>query len=173
MKTEIVSEKIIEDMIFLVRGEKVIVDRDIAKLYCVPTKVLNQAVKRNKKRFPDEFILQLTKNEKNGLVTICDRFKSLKHSTVNPYAFTEHGVAMLSSVLNSEKAIQINVAIIRTFIKLRQLVDSNKEIGQKISQLERKYEHHDFQIQKLFDKVREIPLLQEDKSKRVKGFIKE
>ena len=170
MKIEIVSEKMIEGMIFLVRGQKVIIDRDLAKLYCVHTKVLNQAVKRNHKRFPDDFILQLTKIEKNGLVTICDRFKTLKHSTVNPYAFTEHGVAMLSSVLNSEKAIQINIAIIRTFVKLRQLVDTNKEIAQKISQLERKYEHHDFQIQKLFDRVREIPLLARRKIYENKRF---
>ena len=115
----------------------------------------------------------MTENEKNELVTICDWFKSLKHSAANPYAFTEHGVAMLSSVLNSEKAIQINIAIIRTFIKLRQLVDTNKEVAQKISQLERKYEHHEFQIQKLFDRVREIPLQREEKSTKIKGFIKE
>ena len=170
MKMEIVSEKTIEGMIFLVRGQRVIIDRDIAKLYGVPTKVLNQAVKRNRKRFPNDFILQLTKNEKDELVTVCDRFKVLKHSTVNPYAFSEHGVAMLSSVLSSEKAVQVNIAIIRTFIKLRQLVDTHKEIAQKISQLERKYEHHDFQIQKLFDKVREIPLLSEEKTLKVKGF---
>ena len=173
MGIEIVSERSIEKMIFVVREQKVIIDRDIAKLYGVPTKALNQAVKRNTKRFPDEFVIQLTNKEKNELVTLCDRFNSLKHSSVNPYAFTEHGVAMLSSVLNSEKAVQVNIAIIRTFIKLRQLIDTNREVAQKISQLERKYDHHDFQIQKLFDKVRSIPLLQEEKRPRVKGFQKE
>ena len=109
MKIEIVSEKMIEGMIFLVRGQKVMIDKDIADLYCVPTKALNQAVKCNIKRFPDDFIIQLTKHERDELVTICDRFNTLKHSTVNPYAFTEHGVAMLSSVLNSEKTVQINI----------------------------------------------------------------
>ena len=87
-----------------------------------------------------------------------------------PYAFTENGVAMLSSVLKSKRAIEVNIQIMRTFTMLRRLIDTNKEIAQKISQLERKYEHHDFQIQKLFDKVREIPLLREEKTTKVKGF---
>jgi len=90
-----------------------------------------------------------------------------------PYAFTENGVAMFSSVLKSKRAIEVNIHIMRTFTMLRRLIDTNKEVAQKISQLERKYEHHDFQIQKLFDKVREIPLLREEKSTKVKGFIKE
>ena len=90
-----------------------------------------------------------------------------------PNVFTEQGIAMLSSVLNSEKAIQINIGIMRVFVRIRHLIDTNREVAQKISQLERKYEHHDFQIQKLFDKVREIPILREEKSAKIKGFIKE
>jgi len=172
---EIVSEKMIEDMILLVRGEKVIVDRDIARLYGVPTKVLNQAVKRNIKRFPPDFMLQMTDNElKNWRAQIVTSNSSDKMGLRRaPYLFTEQGIAMLSSVLNSEKAVQINIGIMRVFVRLRHLIDTHHEIAQKISQLERKYDHHDFQIQKLFDRVREIPLLQEEKSKKVKGFIKE
>ena len=172
MTTEIVSEKIIEDMILLVRGVKVIVDRDIARLYGVSTKVLNQAVKRNIKRFPADFMLQMNEQEfKNWRSQIVTSNLSAKMGLRRkPYLFTEQGIAMLSSVLNSEKAIQINISIMRVFVRLRHFIDSHREIAQKISQLERKYEHHDFQIQKLFDKVREIPLLREEKTTKVKGF---
>jgi hypothetical protein len=98
-----------ETMIFTLRGKKVMVDYDLALLYEVPTKALKQQVKRNHFRFPEDFTFELSRNEKNELVTNCDRLKKLKHSSVNPYAFSEQGVAMLSSVLNSEKAILINI----------------------------------------------------------------
>ncbi len=96
----------IKNMIFSFRGEQVMIDRDLAELNGVKTKVLNQAVKRNIERFPDDFSFQLTDNERNELVTNCDRFKNLKHSSINPYAFTEQGVAMLSAVLRSETAVK-------------------------------------------------------------------
>lgn len=113
MTNEIVS---IEPRILTLRGQKVMLDRDLAELYGVPTYRLNEAVKRNSKRFPAHFMFQLSRQEKQELIANCDRFKTLKHSTVLPYAFTEHGVAMLSSVLNSERAIQINIQIIDAFI---------------------------------------------------------
>ena len=174
MTTSIISEKIVEDMIFPARGQKVIVDRDIARLYGVTTGSLNQAVKRNIRRFPSDFMFQMNEREfqnwKSQIVISNSSAKmSIRHK---PYVFTEQGIAMLSSVLNSEKAVQINIGIMRVFIRLRHLLDTHKEIAQKIAQLEQKYEHHDFQIQKLFDKVRDIPLLQEEKSTKVKGFMK-
>ncbi len=113
-------ESIISKILFL-RGEKVILDRDLAELYGVPTKALNQAVNRNERRFPSDFMFRLTKKEKDGLVTICDRFKSLKHSSVLPRAFMEQGVAMLSSVLNSERAILLGffTCLIYLFARLQ------------------------------------------------------
>lgn len=114
------TTSLIEDRIFTIRGQKVMIDRDLAELYGVKTMVLNQAVKRNIKRFPDDFMFKLNNSEFKELITNCDRLASLKHSPTTPYAFTEQGVSMLSSVLNSEKAIIVNVEIIRAFVRLRQ-----------------------------------------------------
>jgi len=137
--TTLIPLKIIENKIFVIRGHKVMIDRDLAELYGVLTKVLNQAVKRNIKRFPDEFMFQLNNNEKNELVTNCDRFKKLAHSSSNPYAFTEHGVDMLSSVLNSEKAIAINIQIIKAFVKLREIALTHKELAGRLDELEKSF----------------------------------
>ena len=112
----VIPEETIQSKILLIRGKKVMLDRDLAALYEVPTKALNQAVKRNSERFPEMFMFRLRKSEKEELVTICDRFKSLKHSTSLPSAFTEQGVAMLSSVLSSKRAIKVNIQIMITFI---------------------------------------------------------
>jgi ORF6N domain len=111
MKDALVPTEHIDRAIFAFRGQKALLDRDIAVLYQVTTKVLNQAVKRNSSRFPDDFMFQLSRKETDELVTNCDRFKSLKHSSSLPYAFTEQGVAMLSSVLNSERSIEVNIQI--------------------------------------------------------------
>lgn len=132
--TAIIPIQIIENKIFIIRNQKIMIDRDLAALYGVETKRLNEAVKRNIKRFPAEFMFQLNDNEKKELVANCDRFKVLIHSTSNPYAFTEHGVLMLSSVLNSEKAIQVNIQIIKVFNKLRQIA---LEPVQEISELKK------------------------------------
>ena len=118
MKVEIAKQEI-ESRIFTIRGMQVMLDRDLACLYLVTTKVLNQAVKRNILRFPEDFMFQLTAIEKIELVTNCDRLEKLKHSTALPFVFTEHGVAMLSSVLRSEAAIEINISIMRTFVQFR------------------------------------------------------
>jgi phage regulator Rha-like protein len=135
--TNIIPVEVIENKIFVIHGHRVMIDRDLAELYGVQTKVLNQTVKRNIKRFPPEFMFQLNNNEKNELVTICDRFKKLTHSTSNPYVFTEHGVSMLSSVLNSEQAIAINIQIIKAFVKLREFALTHKEMAQRLDELER------------------------------------
>jgi hypothetical protein len=112
-------------------------DRDLADLYGVSTKALNQAVKRNGRRFPPDFMFQLSKEEKGELVTNCDRFKKLKHSSVLPRAFTEQGVAMLSSVLKSQRAIEVNIAIMRTFVRLREMLASHSELARKLAAFKR------------------------------------
>ena len=166
MSTVLISTETIETRIFLIRGKKVMIDADLSKLYEVQTKVLNQSVKRNIKRFPEDFMFQLTKCERDELVTICDRFEKLKHSTSLPYAFTEQGVSMLSSVLNSERAIMVNIQIMRTFTKLREMIESNKELKKKIDDLEKKYDSR-FQI--VFEVIKKL-IEPEMKPKRKVGF---
>lgn len=131
--------EIIENRIFIFRETKVMIDRDLAELYDVKTYRLNEAVKRNIKRFPPEFMFQLNDNEKNGLIANCDRFKTLIHSTSNPYVFTEHGIVMLASVLNSDRAIAINVQIVKAFVKLREMALAHNNINQRLDELENKF----------------------------------
>ena len=130
-----------ETMIFRFRGYKVMVDADLALLYDVPNKTLKQQVKRNIDRFPPDFMFELSKNEKDELVTNCDRLAGLKHSSVNPLVFTEQGVAMLSSVLRSEKAIQINIEIMRAFARYRALLKEKDELKKDIKKLDEKINH--------------------------------
>ncbi len=132
MKVEIVKQEI-ETRIFTIRRMQVMLDRDLAYFYQVTTKALNQAVKRNILRFPEDFMFQLTTIEKIELVTNCDRLEKLKHSTALPFVFTEHGVAMLSSVLRSEAALEINISIIRTFVQFRNDIESGKILLQRLS----------------------------------------
>ncbi len=127
-----------ETLIFQFRGVKVIVDTDLATLYGVPTKRLKEQVKRNIARFPSDFMFELTKIEKDELVANCDRLASLKHSSINPLVFTEQGVSMLSSVLNSEKAIQINIEIMRAFARYRAFLNENVELRKEILKLDAK-----------------------------------
>ena len=131
-----------EQLIFHFRGMKVMVDADLAVLYDTSTKALKQQVKRNLNRFPTDFMFELTLAETNELVTNCDRLSGLKHSSIKPMVFTEQGVAMLSSVLRSEKAIQINIEIMRAFARYRSLLNENEELK--------------FEIQKLDEKVNSI-----------------
>jgi len=156
----------IEKAIFLIRGMKVMIDADLASLYGVPTKVLNQAVTRNIKRFPLDFMFRLTKMEKDELVTNCDRLQHLKHSSALPRAFTEQGVAMLSSVLNSERAIDVNIEIMRAFSKLRQMISTHEELKKKIESMEKKYDEN-FKI--VFEALKQL-LDTDDKPKRRIGF---
>ena len=140
---DIVQTKvIIKNCIYTIRGQKVMIDRDLAELYGVKTYRLNEAVKRNIKRFPEDFMFKLTKEELNELIANCDNLENLKYSPTTPNAFTEQGVSMLSSVLNSERAIAINVEIIRTFVQLRQFAIENKELAQRLSELERYFMQH-------------------------------
>ena len=130
-----------ETLIFHFRGLKVMIDTDLATLYGVTTKVLKQQVKRNIGRFPEDFMFELSNEEKYELVTNCDRLSNLKHSSVNPMVFTEQGVAMLSSVLRSEKAIQINIEIMRAFARYRAFLKENEELREEIKALDDKLNH--------------------------------
>lgn len=126
------------------------IDRDLAEMYQVETKVLNQAVKRNIERFPEMFRFQLTNNEKNELVTNCDRFETLKHTSNNPYAFTEQGVAMLSAVLRSNVAIKTSIQIISAFVEMRKVLASHNGLLQKMEGIERKQIETDQKFEKVF-----------------------
>ena len=152
----LVPYEVVEQKIFLIRGKRVMIDRDLAELYGVETKYLNRQVKRNKGRFPDEFMFQLAPVEKDELVTNWHRFQSLKHSSILPYAFTEHGVAMLASVLNSERAVKISIVIIKAFVKLREILSTHKELAHKLKELEHKIEGHDEDIQTIFKTIRKL-----------------
>lgn len=145
----------IEQAIHLIRGEKVMLDRDLAALYEVPTKTLNQAVKRHHERFPADFMFQLTKEE---AVSIRLRSQSVtlkrgQHLKYRPHAFTEHGILMLSSVLNSDRAVQVNIEIMRAFVNLRRMLTSNVELAGKLRELESKY---DRQFKVVFDAIRRL-----------------
>lgn len=171
---EVIATRIIE-----LRGKKVMLDRDLAKLYGVKIKRLNEQVKRNRKRFPDDFMFQVIKEEINSLrsqnVTLNSRsqFATLKQGQnikYLPYVFTEQGVAMLSSVLNSEKAIQVNILIMRAFTKLREILLTHKELAVKIEALEKKYAEHDQTIKAIFEAIKQLlepPLVKE---KKIIGF---
>jgi hypothetical protein len=165
-KSLIPKERIIQK-IFVIRGQKVMLDSDLAVLYGVETKVLNQAVKRSATRFPKDFVFQLTKEEvenlKSQIVT-----SSLGHGGRRklPLVFTEHGVLMLSSVLKSERAVSVNIQIVRTFIKLREMLSKYKDLREKIEGIEKKYDHR-FKV--VFDTLKQL-LKEEDKPKNKIGF---
>jgi len=166
-----IPQETIEQKIFLIRRHKIMLDRDLARLYGVETKYLNRQVRRNIERFPEEFMFKLTREEKDELVTICHRLKTMKHSSTSPYAFTEHGVAMLASVLKSEKAVKISIVIIKAFVRLRQILSTHKELAHKLNQLERKIEKHDVEIKAIFDAIRELMIPPKKPRKRT-GFYK-
>ena len=153
---EIVAREAIESKIHLVRGKKVMLDRDLAGLYEVETRVLNQAVKRNIERFPDDFMFQLTADEaeaSRSQFVILKRGQNIKYL---PYAFTENGVAMLSSVLKSDRAIQVNIQIMRAFVRIRNMVIDNAELRKAIRNIEQRLGVHDRQIQIAFEALKSI-----------------
>jgi len=154
--TQLVPVERVERLIRLARGEKVLLDADLAMLYGVTTGNLNKAVKRNLRRFPSDFMFQLTDEEAAGLIFQTGISKQRGGRRHNPYAFTEQGVAMLSSVLRSERAVQVNVAIMRAFVSLRRMLAGNEALARKLAELERRLEGHDQAIKSLFDAIREL-----------------
>lgn len=143
----------VQQRIFTIRGQQVMIDRDLSELYGVETKALNQAVKRNAERFPAEFCFRLTKEEKNELVTNCDRFESLKHSSTMPYAFTEQGVAMLSAVLRSATAVQVSIKIMQAFVAMRRLLASHEPLLQRLDTLEKRQIGHEINTDARFEQI--------------------
>lgn len=154
------SQQHIENRIFTIRGKQVMFDRDLAEMYQVEVKRLNEQVKRNIDRFPETFRFQLNSQEKDELVANCDRFESLKHSTVNPYAFTEQGVAMLSAVLRSEIAVKVSIQIMNAFVELRKLVGQETLQHLRLSSIENKLIEHDQKFNKLFSALENSELPQ-------------
>lgn len=143
--------------ILTIRGKNVMIDADLADLYGVETRALNQAVRRNRDRFPNEFMFQLTGAEKQEVITKCDHLRRLKFSPTLPYVFTEHGALMLSSVLNSPAAVEVSIQIVRVFIRLREAIrSSHKELRRRLAALEQKYDAQDVQIQEIFAAIRAL-----------------
>ena len=162
---ELIPVEIIERKIFMIRGHKVMLDSDLASLYGIGTRVLNQAVKRNIERFPDDFMFSLTRNE---IMRMSQVVTSLKFSK-NINVFTEQGVAMLSSVLRSKKSVQVNIAIMRTFVKLRRILSGHKELAFKLAELEKKIEKHDSEIGGIFEAIRQL-MRTPDEYRKITGF---
>jgi phage regulator Rha-like protein len=170
------SVKEIGRRIFFVRDHRVMMDSDLADLYGVLTKQLNLAVRRNEDRFPGDFMFQLTQDEYEFLRSQIATLETGRgrHRKYLPHVFTEQGVAILSSVLNSDRAVQVNIAIIRAFVKLREILETNKDLAKKIAQLENKFVQHDHQFKTVFEAIRQLmavgsPLTQ----KKIKGLSKE
>ena len=166
---ELITQNLIENKIFLIRGQKVMLSSHLAQLYRVTTSALVQAVKRNIERFPDDFMFKLTDKEAKLVVSqnVIPSIKSL--GGYLPYAFTEQGVAMLSSVLRSKRAIQVNIAIMRAFVKLRQILSTHKELAYKLTELERKIEKHDTEIKAIFQAIRQLMAVPKKPKRRI-GF---
>ncbi len=172
---DIVTIEAIERKIYLIRGQKVMLDKDLAVLYGVETFNLNKAVKRNIERFPNDFMFQLTKEEYDSLIfqNGISKTEGRGGRRYFPYAFTEQGVAMLSSVLRSKQAVQVNIAIMRAFVKLREILSTNKELAHKLDQLEQKIEKHDEEIKLIFDAIRQLMTPPEPKKKEIGFHVKE
>jgi hypothetical protein len=166
-KSLIPTEKI-DRAILIIRGHKVMLDSDLAAIYGVKTGRLNEQVKRNKDRFPNDFMFQLTNHEKQEVIANCDHLENLKFSRTNPYAFTEHGTIMLANVLSTPTAIETSVLIVRAFVKLRELLSTHKELERKILELESKY---DQQFRLIFKAIRELMQQEQpDKDRPMIGY---
>ena len=166
---ELMPVEIIERKIYLIRAHKVLLDSDLAELYGVEVKQLKRQVRRNIKRFPEDFMFQLQKEEYESLRSHLGALKRGEHAKYFPYAFTEQGVAMLSSVLNSDRAIEVNIQIMRAFVKLREMLSTHKDLARKLADMEKKY---DSQFKVVFDAIRQLMKPDEPKKKPI-GFRRE
>jgi phage regulator Rha-like protein len=155
-KTHIIDDEVIMNKIIIIRNQRVMVDSDMAELYGVSTKRLNEAVKRNKNRFPVDFMFQLTDSEKEELVATCDHLNKLKFSPYLPFVFTEHGAVMLASVLNSQRAIHVNIQIVRIFNKIRGIVLLHKDILSEIQKMNSKLTDHEDKILLVFEYLKQF-----------------
>jgi hypothetical protein len=167
--SELIPAETIERRILLVRGQKVMLDAALAELYQVPTKVLNQAVKRNLDRFPEDFMFRLTSDETNQSQFVTGSQKH-RNPSLLPYAFTEQGVAMLSSVLKSARAVQVNIAIMRIFVRLRQMLETHRDLAERLQATEQKYDKQFEVVFQILDQLMETPSEPEG-PKRPIGFV--
>lgn len=166
-KILIASVAQIESKIFLIRGQKVMLDADLAELYGVETKRLNEQMRRNIERFPEDFMFRLSAEEKAEVVANCDHLVRLKYSPTLPYAFTEHGALMLGNVLKSDRAVEVSLMVVRTFVQLRQMLASNAELSRKLAALEKNY---DIKFRAVFDAIHELMAPSVPGKKRPIGF---
>jgi len=171
--SSIIPAEVISSRIMVIRGERILLDADLAALYGVETKRLNEQVRRNKERFPTDFMFQLNLEEKTEVVANCDHLSRIKFSSTLPYAFTEHGAIMAASVLNTPRAVETSVYVVRAFVKLRELLATNKGLAVKLAELERKLEGHDTSIRQLVGAIRGLMQPPEPKKKRPIGFGRE
>lgn len=160
----------IASRILSIRGQRIIIDADLAELYAVPTKRLNEQVKRNRARFPEDFMFRLTQAEKAEVVANCDHLAKLKFAAALPLAFTEHGAIQAANVLNSERAVEVGVYVVRAFVRLRELLATHKELAAKLNALERKLDSHDQAIAGILNAMRQLMNPPEPK-KRPIGFV--
>lgn len=168
MKSHSIPLDGIASRILLVRGQRVLIDADLASLYGVATKALNQAVKRNVDRFPDDFAFRLAAEEKKEVVTNCDHLGRLRFSPALPYAFAEHGAIMAANVLNSPAAVRASVHVVRAFVRLREMIASHRALAKRLEELEARY---DRQFKVVFDAIRELMTPPEPKPRRRIGFV--
>ena len=165
--TAVTAPSPVEQRILMLRGQRVLLDADLAELYDVPTKRLNEQMKRNRARFPAEFMFQLTRDEKAEVVANCDHLARLKFSPVLPYAFTEYGALMAANVLNSSRAVEVGVYIVRTFVRLSEALLSNKKFASKLDALENKLATHDQAITRLIQAIRQLTALPQTKKRGI------
>ena len=172
--TRVVTMKIARQ-ILVIRGQKVMIDADLAALYGVPTKRLNEQVKRNPGRFPADFVFQLTRAERDEVVANCDHLQQLKFSPTMPFAFTEHGALMAASVLNTPRAVEVSLYVVRAFVELREALATHKELAKRLdeleSRLERKLATHDQAISGVLEAIRQLMAPPEAAKKRRIGFV--
>jgi len=164
-------KKPIESLILTIRGQKVMLDADLAELYDTPTKVLNQAIKRNIERFPEDFLFRLTEKEKTEVVTNCDHLARLRFSPKLPFAFTEHGAIMAATILNSPEAVSMSVFGVRAFLQMREQLTANAAILKRLAEIDRTLLEHDSALRAIWTKLQ--PLLApppEPPRRRIKGF---
>jgi ORF6N domain len=161
----------IESRILVVRGQRVLIDADLAALYGVPTKALNQAVKRNGERFPSDFMFQLSAGEKVEVVTACDHLRNLKFSKSLPYAFTEHGAIQAANVLNAPRAVEMGIYVVRAFVRLKELSASHADMTRRLGELEGFSRSARAQFQQIFDALRALTQPPPATPKRPIGFV--
>ncbi|CAN5472483.1 ORF6N domain-containing protein [soil metagenome] len=170
-RDSIIPEARIQRAILIIRGQKVILDAELAELYGTTTKALNQAIKRNSSRFPDDFMFSLSAEEKAEVVTICDHLQNLKYSPSLPNAFTEHGAIMAANVINSDRAVEMSVHIVRTFIHLREASLQYEELHRRLQQAERRLGQHDVHLAGIVKKIRELTEAPKAVKVRRIGFV--